>query len=88
MSVAIDRRAASRARREAGRLTLRIDADEVGSEELVASFGLPTSDIHAASAAAWQFLLELDGRLRTCRNTTLADVLRSLAEELRSSTRF
>jgi hypothetical protein len=79
-----DRRAASKERRNAGRLVLRIDADEIGTEELVASFGLPTSDIHAAASAAWALLLEVDG-LATRRNMRLANVLLSLAAELRST---
>jgi hypothetical protein len=80
-----DRRVASRARRRLHRLTLRIDADEIGSEELVASFGLPRDDLHASASAAWQFLLDLDSRCATCRNIRLADVLQSLEEELRST---
>ena len=78
-----DRRAASKERREAGRLIVRIDADEVGSEELVTAFSLPTSDIHASASAVWHFLLDLDCQLRTCRNIKLADVLQSLRDELK-----
>jgi hypothetical protein len=66
-------------RQKAGMRVYDLEADEVGAEEMCASLGYVSADVHLNVSQAWALFVELH-QLVTRRGKSFADVLISVAD--------